>query len=160
MTSSDALSTPDCLISPSGSGDIMIISLCLALGLTLVHYTGPSIPRSVSHSWYSTLLSASHMFQYTTIISPEKLSLSCSRSSSIAFLFELKTSGYEVTLSKNEDINREKKAVFVGFDIHIFIWRAQNKITKTCSEEIRSHQRWKWQGRGHSHFFVEPFLQN
>ena len=43
------------------------------------------------------------------------------------------------TSSQNEESIRENEAVFVGFDIHIFIWRAQNKITKTCSEEIRSH---------------------
>ena len=61
------------------------------------------------------------------------------------------------TSSQNEESIRENEAVFVGFDIHIFIWRAQNKITKTCSEEIRSHQDCNWQGKGpltSSHFKI------
>ena len=150
--------------APSGSGDIMIISLCLLL--VTIHGVLNTMVR-VTLVVLGTLLAASPMSQYTAIIPPEEKlsSLIYSRSSQV--LLSLSVSwkhgwGKEVTSSssKNEDTIREKKAVFVGFDIHIFIWRAQNKITKTCSEEIRSHQHWKWQGKGHSHFFVEPFLQN
>ena len=103
---------------------------------------------SVTLRTLRTLLAASPVSQYTAIIPPEKLSsLNCS-----SFFCELKTWRRWEVNSEDEDIVREKKAVFVGFDIHIFIWRAQNKITKTCSEEIRSQQHCKWQGRGRSHF--------